>query len=422
LLLGLIAIAVAAAAVRVATRPGPANFQVAPLPAPTHEAARFESRFVSLRQNTQTHAASLIELRDGRLRAFWYAGSREGAQDVTIRSAVFDPGRGEWGAEQIVADRAGTQAALSRYVKKLGNAVPARAADGSLWLYFVTVSVGGWAGSSITALSSADEGETWSPPRRLVTSPFLNVSTLVRGNAVLYADGTLGLPVYHEFIHKFGELLRLDGQGGVIDKQRLGSGGFNLQPTIMVRTPTQALTLMRNSGSETPRRVISIATEDGGQHWTPPSKSPLANPDAAISGVALTDGRLLVALNNVESNRDALSLVISADAGASWQTVYQLEQQQGAQPDALGYADQVARLAAASDARIGDPRSYVDSVRRQMCEGSRCGFEFSYPSLILTRAGDLELVYTWNRGFIKHVRFNSAWLDQRLGEAVHAPH
>jgi len=37
------------------------------------------------------HAASLIALKDGAIRAFWFAGSREGAADVVINSAVFDP-------------------------------------------------------------------------------------------------------------------------------------------------------------------------------------------------------------------------------------------------------------------------------------------------------------------------------------------
>ena len=37
------------------------------------------------------HAASLIALKDDSLRAFWFAGSREGAADVVINSAVFDP-------------------------------------------------------------------------------------------------------------------------------------------------------------------------------------------------------------------------------------------------------------------------------------------------------------------------------------------
>jgi hypothetical protein len=95
------------------------------------------------------HAASLIALKDGAVRAFWFAGSREGAADVVINTAVFDPQAARWSAPSVVIDRVGAEKGLSRYIKKLGNPVPARMADGRMQLFFVTVSIGGWAGSSI---------------------------------------------------------------------------------------------------------------------------------------------------------------------------------------------------------------------------------------------------------------------------------
>ena len=111
-----------------------------------------------------------------------------------------------------------------------------RAADGTLWLFYVSVSLGGWAGSSITMMTSDDDGASWNTPRRLVTSPFINISTLVKGAPFLYADGTMGLPVYHEFVSKFAEILRLDKTGKVIDKQRLAAGGQGtLQPVVLVQ-------------------------------------------------------------------------------------------------------------------------------------------------------------------------------------------
>lgn len=46
------------------------------------------------------HAASLINLKDGSIRAFWFAGSREGAADVVINSAIYDPKTSVWGPRQ----------------------------------------------------------------------------------------------------------------------------------------------------------------------------------------------------------------------------------------------------------------------------------------------------------------------------------
>ena len=380
---------------------------------------RFETRFVSGGETPQTHAPSLVELNDGGVRAFWFAGSREGAKDVEIHTAVFHPGRAVWRGESPVASRAGTQRSLRRYIRKLGNPVAVRAANGRIRLFYVTVSVGGWGGSSVTMTTSADDGKTWTPARRLITTPFFNLSTLVKGTPFLYDDGTLGVPVYHEMIGKFGELLRLDKTGAVIDKQRISSGRYSLQPVVLAQSNRNAIALMRYAGGRSPKRVLRVSTDDGGRHWSHPEKSALSNPDAALSGVVLSDGRVLVVLNDIESGRDQLSLVASRDGGATWKTVITLEDQTGFrdQPlDRARYLETTEALVKDSDATVPDPAAYARAAAVQMCRGEKCGFEFSYPYLIQARNGEFHLVYTWNRSFIKHVRFNQAWLDRRLGE------
>ncbi|MES2771803.1 MAG: sialidase family protein, partial [Pseudomonadota bacterium] len=381
------------------------------------------------------HAASLIELNDGRLRAFWFAGSREGGADVAIYSALFDPTRQQWGkdsgwsSEHLVVDVKQAQSALWRSIKKIGNPVVARAADGSLRLFLVTVSLGGWAGSSISVMRSYDEGETWEAPRRLITSPFFNLSTLVKGSPFYYLDGSMGLPVYHEFIGKFAELLRLDTQDRVLDKQRLSHGRRNLQPVVLVQDKRHAQVLMRHGGGGLNRVGIS-ATEDGGQHWTLPRQSTLANPNAALSGLALPGGTLLAVANNVEADREVLSLLASRDSGAHWQTLQVLEDQsawraQQAQVKDLAqarsnYALRVQEQALLSDVRLLNPpankllEAFTTTSTQHMCSPRDCYFEFSYPYLILDQHGNLQLLYTWNRSFIKHLTFSQAWLAEKL--------
>jgi predicted neuraminidase len=415
LLLALVVIAFGAAFYKVVHHPAHSSFQITAVGAQQSGSQKpeFHTDFVSIQQNISTHAASLVELGDGRIRAFWFAGSREGAPDVVIRTAVFDPATNAWSPERSIVNRAETERALLRYVKKIGNPVAQRAPDGRLWLYYVTVSLGGWAGSSITAVVSTDDGATWGKPRRLITSPFINISTLIKGTPFLYSDGTMGLPVYHEFIGKFGELLRIDGNGNLITKQRLSDGKSTLQPVVLITSPQHALVLMRRSGNS-PKRVISTMTDDAGQHWSAPRPTALDNPDAAISGVVLPDGKMLVVLNNIEDGRDALSLVVSADDGKTWKTVYQLEDQRGQPTDPVNFGLVAAKLARATDPGIADASAYAKSAQRNKCVAQHCEYEFSYPYLIRTRSGDFDLVYTWNRSFIKHVRFNRAWLDQRM--------
>ena len=385
---------------------------------------QFETRFVSGGETPQTHAPSLVELIDGSIRAFWFAGSREGAKDVEVHTAVFPPGRGGWDREPPAATRAGTRKSLHRYIRKLGNPVAVRAANGQIWLFYVTVSVGGWGGSSVTMTTSTDDGKTWTPARRLITTPFFNLSTLVKGTPFLYDDGTLGLPVYHEMIGKFGELLRLDKTGAVIDKQRLSSGKYSLQPVVLAQNDRKAIALMRYVGGRPPKRVIRVSTEDAGRHWSHPEKSALSNPDAALSGVVLADGRILVALNDIESGRERLSLVTSRDGGVTWETVVTLEDPPGSHGrplDRARYLETAEALARDSDTTVPDPAGHARAASVQMCREAGCGFEFSYPYLIQARNGEFHLVYTWNRSFIKHVRFNQAWLDRRLSEKRNDP-
>jgi len=414
LVLFAVMIASGAAFYKVVHRPPPALFQTPAIIPQTGDAAPdIRTHFVSTQQNISTHAASLVELSDGRIRAFWFAGSHEGAQDVEIRSAIFDPAKESWSPEQSIVNREDTQRSLLRYVKKLGNPVAERAPDGTLWLFYVTVSLGGWAGSSITAITSNDDGASWSPARRLITSPFINISTLVKGTPFMYSDGTMGLPVYHEFIGKFGEVLRINSSGEIIDKQRLSSGKSTLQPVMLIKNPQQALVLMRRSGSS-PKRVIATATGDAGQHWSKPVPTALANPDAAISGTVLPDGQILVVLNDIEEGRDALSLVVSSDNGTTWKTLYQMEDQRGQATEPNRYLQAADESAKSTDASITDAMAYARSAQRNKCEEQICAFEFSYPYLLQAKNGDFHLVYTWNRSFIKHVRFTRAWLEQRM--------
>lgn len=318
------------------------------------------------------HSATAAELKDGKLRAFWYGGTREGAADVAIYTSVYSPKEETWSPERAVMTRELAQRSLQRHVRKLGNPVAGRDRGGRLCLFFVSVSVGGWAGSAINLMVSEDEGETWGPPRRLIASPFFNISTLVKGVPLLLSDGTIALPVYHEFLGKFGELLRVDADGRVIGKTRLSWGKSSLQPLIVPRSETEAVAFMRYAG-DPPARILMIRTSDAGAHWSEPVKTALPNPDAAVGGVLLAGGPLVLAFNNAGENREDLSLALSGDFGNSW------------------------RVARSLEGESLPPHAPVP--------------EYSYPWIMQDRSGDVHVLYTWGRTRIKHVVFNRAWLE-----------
>ncbi len=137
--------------------------------------------------------------------------------------------------------------------------------------------------------------------------------------------------------------------------------------------------------------------------------------------MALADGTLLVALNDLDEDRDVLSLAVSRDGGARWSRIHDLENQRARRDapfDRAEYRGALAALARESGAAAGDAAAVAASAESRSCKGERCGFEFSYPYLIQARNGEFHLVYTWNSAFIKHVRFSRGWLERRMEKAL----
>ena len=314
------------------------------------------------------HGANVVEKLDGDLFATWFGGSREGGRDVVLWGADYSLATSSWSTPRRIISPAETSAALGRYIKTVGNSVLVRGEAGVLWLYYVTVSVGGWAGSSLNVIATLDEGKTWGTPRRLITSPFANISTLNKSAAVHYADGSIALPVYHEFIGKFAELLHIDKHGMLLDKIRVTSGRHSIQPLLLPVSAEKAIVLMRDTGPY-PGHVLLSRSDDGGKHWSTDEKLQLPNPDSAVAGLRRPDGSLLLVYNDVEVGRNSLALALSRDEGKSWLKVRHFEQ----------------------DGAIKS--------------------EFSYPYLIRSSDGNMHLLYTWNRKRIRHIVFNDAWVE-----------
>lgn len=381
----------------------------------------YRTGFVSTGITRIVHAPSAVELSDGTVSAFWFAGSREGGRDVEIHNANFNPQDHVWSAEKAVVKRLSVQSDLHRYIRRLGNPVVARGSDGKLWLFFVSTSIGGWSTSAVNMMTSEDNGKTWSRVKRLITGPFLNISTLVKTVPFFYRDGTLGLPVYHELFAKFGEIVRLDSAGKIIEKQRLNAKWRTLQPLVLLENSHQAIALMRYSDRQRPRQAIQVFTEDAGQHWSEPFRSMLPNPDSAMTGIVLGKDRMLVVINNNQEQRDDLTLMISDDAGVLWKKVFLFEDERGYRDYEFSggeFADGIQRLFLDTDPEFKVSIDSLDAVEEVMCDGHPCRYQFDYPYLIRARNGLFHLFYTWNRTYIKHIEFNQAWLEAQIKDAT----
>lgn len=338
------------------------------------------------------HAASLIPLKDGNWRAFWFAGSREGAADVVIQSAVWDINTKQWGQASVVLDREAAQQGLGRYISKLGNPVPMRNINGQLQLYFVAVSIGGWAGSSISVMQSDDEGANWSAPQRLVTTPLLNLSTLVKGSGFLFVDGNMGFPVYHEWIGKYGELLRVNPSGQMLDKRRMSSGRGTLQPIVFVDDEKHASAYFRQARRSGAKQIAVSHTADAGYSWREAPDLPLPNPNAAITGIELGDRTRLMVFNDLESGRHRLVLA------ASWP---QTNTENASQTMKANYT----------------PWKVIQVLEDESASQSNPKEEFSYPYMSINKQGQVFLVYTWNRKRIKSITWEGSNLYPYLRQA-----
>lgn len=335
---------------------------------------KFEGSFISDNEaGLMVHSATVEQFPDGVLRSVWFQGSREGGKDIALYQASLDPAARKWSAPEVLVNREQASAELGRSLKTIGNPVLFTARGGRTWLFFVTVSLFGWSGGDINYKYTDDGGQTWSRARRLLVSPVPHSGTLVKGSAVEYADGSIGLPVYRSYDqYSFAELVHLASDGKVMGKATMSNATRGaLQPSISVFNEHDAVAMMRYNGDD-PKRVLRTTTTDSGRRWTTPETTEVPNPDSALAAVELSDASMLMVFNNSTEYRNVLSLARSVDQGQSWKILYAFDEEEAARDD------------------VNEERSY--------------------PSMKRDRSGDIHLVYTWKRKKIKHVIFNEAWV------------
>jgi predicted neuraminidase len=353
------------------------EFLITSTPLPVMKASPFyKEEFINPPFPGQVHVASIAESRDRSLFAVWYYGKREGSKDTQIHFSTRAHGEGtKWSTPKSIADRISAGRDLNRYIKHVGNPLIFIDDSDRLWLFYVTVSFGGWSGSSLNVKVSKDLGESWSPSQRLVLSPFLNVSTLVRNNPIPIRDGRFAIPIYHEFIGNFPEILwvklspRID-KVLLYSKSRISGGKELIQPSIIAQGPSSALVFFRSWPNNS--KIKMSKSLDYGRSWKKPIPLELPNPGSGLNAIRLSKNRILLAFNDDRFVRDKLMLAISELPAKNWRRLVLLE--------------------------------------------NSPGDEFSYPYMIRTQDHMIHLVYTWKRKHIKHIVFNESWLIEKLTE------
>lgn len=323
-----------------------------------------------------SHAANLLELKNGDLLCVWFSGSAEGGSSVAIVVARLHRGTRQW-TTPVVVDR---QEGFSYQ-----NPVVFEAPSGELWIVHTAQPANqGQQNARVLVTRSRDGGKNWSTPQVLFDKP----GAFVRDPLVVRSDGAWLLPMY--FTPSGGIVTGAEGNYSVVKLSHdqgaswsecamPGTGGY-VQPSI-VRQGDDYVAFFRSRFAD----HIFRATSKDGCTWTEPKATVLPNNNASIQAFALHDGRVAMVFNNTHAPqvtdkpatgpRVPLSVAISSDEGVSWPLLRDLETKP------------------ANDAAV---RVGLD--------------EYSYPSILQARDGSIVVAYTYRRETIKVVRFLPKWV------------
>lgn len=286
------------------------------------------------------HASTLLAMPAGQaaaITAFWFSGERESGPLVQIAASQWDRTTGQWAPARLVVNRHTLGAQLGFGVRRLGNPVAWLDGQGHIHLFVVATGWGGWAASRVVHLRQSSAGNglqelAFAPVRVLPLSWLWNTSHLVRNAPLPLADGGMVLPVHFELGIKYPVALRFDRDGNFKGRVRISSRNYALQPTLLARSASDWLALMRD---ERPNgRVIAARTQDGGRTWADLPDLGLVNPDSSVGGVALAPGQLVLIHNTSPQSRATLQLSTSVD-GLAWKPLHTLES--GTEADEYSY-------------------------------------------------------------------------------------
>ncbi|MBQ2272064.1 MAG: exo-alpha-sialidase [Clostridia bacterium] len=304
----------------------------------------------------QCHASHFVTLRDGRIFAVWFYGSREGKGDVRIYGTFRSPD-GKWTFPAIPLSE---DDGIPHW-----NPVLHRRADGAIVLYYkVGETIADW---YTKCRVSYDEAQTWSDSFEMVEGDRSGGRGPVRNKIVRLSDGSLlagGSTERGEWKCFFD---RSEDEGKTWTRSRdlvlsdadlVGNRTKRgiIQPTIW-ESAQGVHALLRS----TENRLFRTDSPDGIQ-WCDPYPTEIPHNNSGVDLVSLPDGRLILACNPIPTNalRSPISLLVSHDNGDHFELLTHLS--------------------------TGDGR-------------------FAYPALRY-EDGLLHVTYTWNRRTLQYMCFS----------------
>ncbi|MBJ21307.1 MAG: exo-alpha-sialidase [bacterium] len=345
-----------------------------PRSAATRPRLDIEHLFGDQRPFSQCHATTLVALEGGGLLAAWFAGTREGHDDVAIWAARRNPAPTEAGGGSFLNTRWSEPTRIAKVSDEPHwNPVLFALSPGGrdLVLHFkVGRRIRRW---TTWSQRSRDGGQTWQEARPLVPGD-RGGRGAVRNKPIRLASGDWLAGASIERWRRWDAFFDRSASGEEdwtatqlveIDRREFVGKGL-IQPTLWESRPGCVHALFRSTDG----RVHRADSNDDGLTWSRAYAIALPNNNSGLDLARLPDGTLALACNPVQGNwaaRTPLCVLLSRDNGQSWPGQIDVETAPG---------------------------------------------EFSYPAII-AHGNDLALSYTWNRRRIAFVHIPHAQIASR---------
>ena len=270
------------------------------------------------------HASHLLPSADGSLFAVWFEGTKEGEADVCIWGARRSTD-GHWSEKRRLTADDG----LPHW-----NPVLFRKANGEVLLFSKKgTPIPRW----YTMMQCSDDDcETFSPAKELIPGD-VGGRGPVRNKILRMSNGVLAAPASDENgqWRAFIDLSDDDGETWrksdwlqlFSDEEQYHRRGV-IQPTLWESEPGHIHALLRSSEG----CIYRADSANFGETWCAPYPIALPNNNSGIDLAPLPDGRLILAYNPAGENwgpRNHIALAVSADNGATWQHLMNLENEPG---------------------------------------------------------------------------------------------
>ncbi len=355
-------------------------------------------------QKDHTHGSSIVMLPDGDLLAAWFQGSGERtADDVRIMGSRLKKGAKTWTSPFLMADTKGIPDC---------NPVLFLNRKGKLFLFWVAVQANKWEDTILRFRTSTnykgEEAPVWEWQDNILLKPdesFVtevekrfkelpeneagwaayaptydtmikdaskdllkrSIGWMTRIHPITLESGRILLPLYSDGLN-FSMVAISDDEGATWRPSLPIVGRGPIQPALAIKKNGDIVAYMRDSG-DSPTRVQKSTSKDNGESWSAALKTEIPN-EASVEICVLKDGKWAFVGNDSNDGRYRFSIFLSDDEGETWKWKELIEY---------------------------DPTK----------KGS-----YSYPCLIQTKDGLLNLSYSFSLGShqesIKHVVIDPA--------------